>query len=274
MRCPDVPVAFYRFRPGKWEAVEARVIVETPVALNVNGEAWLSFSCTPTLLNELAAGFLYNERVIETRADIAAIDLCAQGDSLDVWLHRTVTKPAAWQRTSGCSGGVTAAAPEKTPLPLPAGQVDFLPDLVLELVDQFNAVQHLYRRARGVHSSALANQSGLLAVAEDIGRHNTLDKLAGILLFDPPAQPASFLLTTGRVSSEMLQKAARMRCPTVISRTAPNSLSIRQAEELGITLIGYARRAEFNVYAHPERLAHSLPAPAVPLPATLPECSH
>ena len=93
-----------------------------------------------------------------------------------------------------------------------------------------------------------------MLVAEDIGRHNTLDKIAGLCLMKNIQPQTRILLTTGRISSEMLQKAARMNVPIVISRTSPSSLSIQMAERYGITLIGYARRHRFNVYTDLQRI--------------------
>ena len=112
----------------------------------------------------------------------------------------------------------------------------------------------LYRLTRGVHTSALSDGRQILAVAEDVGRHNTIDKLWGYCLaqgIDPAGQ---VLLATGRISSEMLNKAAKMRVPVVASRTSPTSLSVRLAAEWDIMLIGYARANSFNVYASQWRL--------------------
>ena len=92
--------------------------------------------------------------------------------------------------------------------------------------------------------------------AEDIGRHNTLDKIAGLCMLRNIWPDQRIIITTGRISSEMLQKAARLRAPILISRTSPSSLSIEMAERYGITLVGYARRQRFNVYSHPQRLQH------------------
>jgi len=117
--------------------------------------------------------------------------------------------------------------------------------------------QELYRETGGVHTSALSDGEKILIVAEDIGRHNTLDKIAGRCLMENIWPDERILLTTGRISSEMLQKAARLGADAVISRTAPSSLAVEMAESLGITLIGYARRDRFNVYAHEERIVTS-----------------
>jgi len=114
--------------------------------------------------------------------------------------------------------------------------------------------QELYHETGGVHTSALSDGEQVILSAEDIGRHNTLDKIAGLCLMENIWPDRRVLITTGRISSEMLQKAVRMGAKVIASRTSPSSLSIEMAEAWGITLIGYARRNRFNLYAHPERI--------------------
>jgi FdhD protein len=122
------------------------------------------------------------------------------------------------------------------------------------LVDQLFEAQSLYRETGGVHTSALSDGERILLVAEDIGRHNTLDKIAGLCMLRRHWPEQRLLITTGRISSEMLQKAARLEAPILISRTSPSSLSIEMAERYGITLIGYARRQRFNLYTNKQRV--------------------
>jgi FdhD protein len=133
-------------------------------------------------------------------------------------------------------------------------QPKFPPETIGQLVEMLFASQELYRETGGVHTSALSDGEKIVFVAEDIGRHNTLDKIAGLCLMNNIWPETRILITTGRISSEMLQKAARLSAPILISRTSPSSLSIEMAERYGITLIGYARTHRFNVYSNPQRV--------------------
>jgi FdhD protein len=136
--------------------------------------------------------------------------------------------------------------------------VTLSPEMVGHLVSQLFESQKLYRVSGGVHTSALTDGKRLLVVAEDIGRHNTLDKIAGHCLLQNINPRRKIILTTGRISSEMLQKSARLKAGIVISRTSPSSMSIDLAQKWGITLIGYAHRNRFNIYTHPERIVNIL----------------
>jgi FdhD protein len=235
--------------------MEGRVIAEASVTLSVNGEPWLSFTCTPTHLDALAVGFLYNEGIITSRAEVVSIDECQKGDNLDVWLRRPVQRPEMWQRTSGCAGGVTSvpALAEENPVQVAPGE-EIEAAALLAGMEQLLQMQSLYRETGGVHGAALYDGREIRAWAEDIGRHNTLDKLAGRMLLDGLSLSPLIVLTTGRISSEMLQKSARMGAAAVVSRTSPTSQSVLKAAESGITLVGYARRDRFLVYSHPERI--------------------
>ncbi|NOZ00189.1 MAG: formate dehydrogenase accessory sulfurtransferase FdhD [Chloroflexi bacterium] len=252
---PYVTIQFERYSQGKSETVTGKTIAETPVTLTVNNEAWLTFMCTPIQLEALAVGFLYNERLIDAADEIADVRVCEHGDNVDVWLTHNVDRPTKWARTSGCTGGRTAIQPSEERAPVFSSNGPTLePKLIGQLLDLLFDTQGLYGKTGGVHTSILSDGEQAIFVSEDIGRHNTLDKLAGLCLLEDVWPKRRILLTTGRISSEMLQKAARISAPIVISRTSPSSLSVQMAQHRGITLIGYARRNAFNVYAHPERI--------------------
>jgi FdhD protein len=250
----EKPITYYRFHAGNWERLDGKIITEAPVSLTVNGQVWMSFLCTPTDLQAMAVGFLYNENLISSNEELVSVHVCAAGDNVDVWTRHPIEKPKMWRRTSGCTGGTTSAD-ISAPTQRPWDGFVLTPTTVCELLDQLYDSQELYREVRGVHSSALSDGQRIVIKSEDIGRHNTLDKIAGHMLLDHIWPERRILLTTGRVSSEMLQKAGRIGASVVISRTSPSSMSIRLAENMGITLIGYARRDQFNVYAHSERIA-------------------
>ena len=250
MIAPQKTIQYERYEFKKWQHHDAETIVEAPVSLTVNGEVWLSFMCTPVNLEALAVGFLYNEGIIETMDEVADVRVCEHGDNVDVWLNYAAEQPTSWRRTSGCTGGVTAVDLLAKPhVSFKANKFTLQPEAVGKLVDLLFESQALYRETGGVHTSALSDGAKILLSTEDIGRHNTLDKIAGLCLMGNVWPENRILITTGRISSEMLQKAARLQAPILISRTSPSSLSIEMAERYGITLIGYARKHRFNVYS-------------------------
>lgn len=256
MKQASVPIQYYEIGSDSSKSVDSEIITETPVSLTVNGDVWLTFMCTPTDLEAMALGFLFNEGLIKNMQEVVQVRLCAAGDNVDVWLEHNAEKPDRWQRTSGCTGGVTSvdldhlvsADGSQNGSLLTTKQIN---ELVASLLNS----QDLYRKSGGVHTSILTDGQKVHIMAEDIGRHNTLDKIAGLCLMQDIQLSHRVILTTGRISSEMLQKSARMGVSVVISRTSPSSLSIELATRLGITLIGYARRDSFRLYTHPQRIS-------------------
>ena len=245
------------FRNGDPEVVPAEVIVEKPVSLTVNGDMWLTLMCTPVDLEALVIGFLYNEAIIQGMQDVVDVRPCENGDNVDVWLTHSVEQPKNWRKTSGCTGGVTSQTESSAQTARQTNGASVSPAQVAALAASLFDAQDLYKQTGGVHTSALSDGKKILLSAEDIGRHNTLDKIAGLYLMHKPVLAHKVLLTTGRISSEMIQKAAKIGASIVISRTSPSSLSVEIAEREGITLIGYARRDRFTVYTHPQRILES-----------------
>lgn len=249
-----------RYADGAARKDEIEVVREVPCALYVNRFELVAWMCTPLLVERLALGFLLNERIIEAPAEIASLRV-REGEGgrlfVDVELAREdVPLPRRRVLTSGCTGGVTfeeiAAREERVESPRV-----FEADAICEALGALLDAAVTYKRSRGVHTSALADPPRLVAIAEDVGRHNTLDKLRGIAAADGIETAGLAVLSTGRISSEMLGKAARMRCPLVASRTSPTSLSVRLARAWGVTVLGYVRPSggSFNVYAGEQRVA-------------------
>ena len=243
---------------GEWKEIQAEVIEEGFVTIFVNGRELASLMCTPRDPLQLALGFLANEEFIQSYDEVEIGHVCDGGGCVDIWLsHPVWDQPRRAVITSGCGGGLTFAdlAADQPPV---SSDLTVSPEQIGELMVQLQSQDSLYARARGVHTSGLSDGQQLILLAEDVGRHNTIDRLRGECLLRGIDPNGMILLATGRISSEMINKAAKMGCPIVASRTSPTSMSVGLAREWNITLCGYVRRNRMNVYAHPERLERSL----------------
>jgi FdhD protein len=246
---PDVVLD--RFSGEGWGRTSAHLPGEMALAIYVNRQELVTILCTPTKLNFLVLGFLYAEGIISGIRDVASMRVCEEDSLADVMLSNADYElPTLRTLTSGCGGGATF---------ITQGQrVDSdlvtTPKEVLSLTNQLQEQMVLYRLCGGVHASALSDTTNLLVVAEDIGRHNTLDKIQGECLLRGLSTRDRLLLSTGRISSEMLVKAAKMQAPVVVSRHSPTGSAVSLARDLGISLVGQARGSRLSVYSHPERL--------------------
>jgi len=253
------PLTYIGYYDSEHRAVRGVVPLEEVITLHVNGRSLVRLMCTPTRLEALALGFLFNEGLIESLDEIAVLELCGGGQGIDVWLEHDVEVSQLRAITSGCSGGTTFEEVSDAQHQVESG-LRITPDQVTSLMEALSDAAALYHRVGGVHTAALAVLEGedrLVCVASDVGRHNTLDKIAGVCLQKGHALHVTrdyVLLTSGRVSSEMVNKVAYMKVPIVISRTSPTLLSVRLARSWGITLIGYTKRRSFRVYAGEERV--------------------
>jgi len=241
------------YHNGQWKEIDQTAPDEIATDLFVNGQFWLTFMCSPFQIEELAIGFLYNEHIISTLEDIASVWVCKNFSTVDLWLNFSQERPKEWRRTSGCHGGLTAN--ENLVEQNLLDEEIICPDVILNKFEDLLSFQEHYRKTRGIHCSILSDGDKLFLIAEDIGRHNTLDKLAGQYITNHQTWKRKMILTTGRVSSEMLQKSAHIGASVVISRTSPTQASIKTAILLNITLIGYARRNQFIIYTNPEKIA-------------------
>ena len=235
-------------------AVEGGVIDEQLLSIYVNGESLATMMCSPLQLEALTVGFLFNEAVIDSADEIALLQLNSTKAVADVILtHDDVKLPRRMILTTGCGGGVTGQELSKD-FPALDSAFQTEPALILRLMRQLQGAARLYNAVRGVHTAVLGDENGLLASAEDVGRHNAIDKVAGQALLDRIDMRDRILLTSGRISSEMLGKARRMGIPLVASRTAPTSVTVELAEAWNIGVIGYVRAGGMRVYTHGWRL--------------------
>ena len=235
-------------RGGRTTEVAAEVVREQPLTVYVNGEKFLTLLCSPMMLEALVVGYLWMEKVIARLDEVVALEVSAVDGRADVTLAAPVTLPTERILTSGCGGGITFRIDHRL-FPRLASSLTVRPaQLALGMKQLFQAAEH-YQKSRGIHGAALHDGQRLLVVAEDVGRHNAVDKVKGRALLEGIETRDRILLSTGRISSEMLLKAARMGVPVVASRTSPTEMAVALAEQLNITVCGYVRPDTLNLYA-------------------------
>jgi len=231
---------------------------EQPLTVYVNGEKFLTLLCSPMQLDALVVGYLWMEKVIQSVDEVTELAISAVDGRADVTLRGPVELPTERILTSGCGGGITFRIDHRL-FPRLSSSLRVAPArIAARMKDLFDAAVH-YKESRGIHGAALADADRLLVVAEDVGRHNAVDKVKGEALRRGIPTEDLILLSTGRVSSEMLLKAARMGVPLVASRTSPTEMAVALAEQLNVSVCGYVRPDGLNVYAGD---AVTLPQPA------------
>jgi FdhD protein len=260
---PVVPVQRIAWR-GDTAQDGTRVIPrETPVALTYNRATHAVMLATPADLEDFAVGFSLSEGIIATAAEIQALDIVEVPDGIECRMDLADTRLDALtkrqRRLAGPSGcglcGLDSLAAAIRPAPsVPAGRV-FTPAMIQDAMQSMHPAQTMNAATRAVHAAAFwTPEQGLVALREDVGRHNALDKLSGALArMDLPAA-SGLLLLSSRVSVEMVQKAATLGAPVIVAISAPTSLAIEVAEAAGITLIGVARADGFEVFTHLDRI--------------------
>ena len=250
---------------------------EEPLGIRVDGAALTMTMRTPGDDLELAAGFLVSEAVIRSPADIAEIKLCdgtacghaahdGMGNIAEVTLAAGVELAPGARRnfmtTSACGICGKASIEDICVLPhapLAADTARFAPEMLAGLPGRLRDAQRVFSRTGGLHAAGLFTADGeLIAIREDVGRHNAVDKVVGWALLDDRLPLAGcVLLVSGRASFELVQKAVLAGIPLLAAVSAPSSLAVDLAEEAGLTLVGFLRGPSMNVYTGAHRLSVS-----------------
>ncbi len=249
-----LPVRYVSVIGGDFQDVQGEVVEEALVCISVNGQELATFMCSPFRLDQLALGFLYNEQIINGADEVRSLHVSKSDSCVDVWLHNlSFQRPERTIITAGCGGGVTFDdLSQKHDALLSSVTAD--PKQLAGLMRQMHLGANLYQQARGIHTAVLAEGIQILLQVEDVGRHNCLDRLAGEALLQGVNTTDRILMSSGRISSEMINKARRLRTPIVCSRTSPTALSVALAQRWNITLVAYLRQNRMRIYSHPERL--------------------
>jgi FdhD protein len=249
-----------------------RAAAEEPLDIRLHGESFAIVMRTPGDDQALAAGFLFSERVIQDAADIGAVEHCRHPDKadlhnvVDVFVRGAAAVERARERlarrrrvTANSSCGICGRASIEELgadlVPIALADASVSPSLIASLPARLRARQVTFDDTGGLHGAALFDLDGaLLGAAEDVGRHNAVDKIVGRLLLDDHPIGDAVLMVSGRVSFEIVQKAWLARIPVVAAVSAPTSLAIELARTAGITLLGFVRPPGFNAYAHEARI--------------------
>ncbi len=240
------------------EKEEAFIIAEKPVTLFLNDQEVVTLLATPENLKELAVGFMLSEGWLREDKPIQKIKVEPQGVvRVEVDYRNPLTEKLFLKRTitSGCGRGtifynvLDSLGVKKIRSAAKISQAQ-----VFHLMQEMNQTFVLYRKSGSVHGSALADAQGIRFFCEDIGRHNAVDKVFGAAFLQGFSPAGKILLTSGRVSSEILVKAIKRRIPFLFSFSGPTDLAVDMAREMGVTLIGYIRGNRMRIYSHGERV--------------------
>lgn len=253
----DIPII--KYENGTISSVVDKVVKEYALTIMLDGEEFITLLCTPSGLDYLAVGFLLSESVIKSKADIERIRIDKAKGIVEVGTvgSSIIAKSLHGKRTmtTGCGMGSTFYnAVDSINCRKVSSDIEISVQVIIQLMKEFNKRSELFLSTGGVHSVALATDAGIMLFHEDVGRHNAMDKIIGEASMKDIELSDKIVLTSGRVSSEMLIKAAKGRIPVIISRSAPTDLAVELAEQLGIAVIGFARGQRMNVYSNPGRI--------------------
>jgi FdhD protein len=237
---------------------ETFIIAESPITLFLNGKEVVTLLATPENLKELAVGFLLSEGWLREDKPVEKIEVDPQGIvRVRVKYRNPLTEKLFLRRTitSGCGRGTIfynvldslGAKKIRSSAKISQAQIS-------KLMQELNQRSVLYRKSGSVHGAALATGQRILTFCEDIGRHNAVDKIFGAAFLQGLSTSGKILLTSGRISSEILVKAIKRRIPFLLSYSGPTALAVNMAREMGVTLIGYARGKGMRIYSHGERI--------------------
>ncbi len=245
------------------ENVLHEVVEEVPIALFVNGRHAMTAMMSPVQLEDFVTGYLFTEQIVKGVNEIESIRIETNRISV---ITKNLFKVLGPKKTilSGCGGSTSYIDAEK----LPKIRSDFrlsIEKINTSVRDVLSS--DLHRTTGGIHVVALLDSDKVISVSEDIGRHNAIDRVIGHGLRTGIDFSKTFIVSSGRISSEMVRKCLIANIPVIISRSATTTLSVEIAEKTGLTIIGFVRSGKMNIYSRPQRISGMKPAPG-PLTVT------
>ncbi len=247
-----------KIKRGIGEVIEDVVAGEVPFTVVIGNKELVTLLCTPKDLEDLTSGFLFTSGLIKRPQDIKSLVVDVEKWRAQVELINDIDAANfVFKRlyTSGCGRGtmfynVLDLMNRKKII----SNFKIKAEQISKLMVVFQKKSEIFLETGGVHSAAISNVNDIVVFREDIGRHNAIDKAIGNMLRNGVGCEERVIITSGRISSEVLFKVKKCRIPIIISRSAPTNQAVRLAREMGITIIGFARGIKMNVYSNEERV--------------------
>jgi len=250
-----------RFKNGQMESVEDKIVTEFPVTVKINEEEFVTMVCSPQYIEDMVIGYLASEGVIRAYTDIKNIWV----QEKEGYVHVTIDKLNPYFQnlqnkryiTSCCGAsrqGFVFINDALTAKKMNGISVELSIKDCFQLMNKLQQSAATFQETGGVHNAAICDKNGFMLSRMDIGRHNALDKLYGYCLKHHISIRDKVVVFSGRISSEILLKVAKIGCEVVLSKSAPTELALNLAEELGITTVGFIRNDSLNIYTCPERI--------------------
>jgi FdhD protein len=257
------------WRGGALEVAERAIPEETAIAFTFGGSSYAVMMATPRDLEDFAVGFSLTEGIVTSARDIETFEIIEQGIGIELRMRlieplasRFVERRRYLAGPTGCGlcGIESLSEAMRTPS-IVADDLRVGPDDIMRALDSVTRAQALYKQTFAVHGAAFIDPvRGLVALREDVGRHNALDKLAGALARQGRSGAGGIGFVTSRLSIEMIQKAAAIHIPVLVAVSAPTALAVRMADQAGITLVAVARHDGFEIFTHPRRVGKEVAA--------------
>ena len=263
MRNPVRTVDRQIWRDGRLSEGARAIPEETAIALTYNGGSYAVMMATPQSLRDFAVGFSLSEGIVRSADDIESFEIVELDDGIELrmWLAQSTADRLGERRRhiagpTGCGlCGIDSIAEAVRPAAIVAPGQSFSSREIMTAMQDIPPLQTINIETRAVHAAAFWTPArGIVALREDVGRHNALDKLAGALAQDKTSTNEGIVLLTSRVSVEMVQKTAAMGAPVMVAVSAPTALAVRMADAAGITLAAIARADGFEIFTHPNRI--------------------
>ncbi|MCX6012138.1 MAG: formate dehydrogenase accessory sulfurtransferase FdhD [Chloroflexi bacterium] len=246
-----------RFTSEGKEDIEDIVIREIPLTIILNDQELVTLICSPDDLKYMAVGFLFSEGLLQSREEIKKVMVDERKGLVRIETLQQKEGDLVFKRliTTGCGRGASLySLADAQTLAQIKSDLKVLPSDIFRLVKEFQSKSQVFKETGGVHGAALCDKNSVLIFKEDIGRHNAIDKIVGECMLNDISMEDRIMITSGRISSEIMFKVVKRNIPILVSRSAPTNVGVKLANELGLTLIGFVRGSRMNVYANAWRI--------------------